>query len=231
MIYNGKNLRDFHVDYMDESAFLVVPKPSFTTTSVVGRNGDLRYFNNRYENISVNCKSIIFGDFRRYYGGLAAFLTQDQRYHKLEGFRELDTYRMAAVESIGEPTLGNFARRGLFTITFDCKPFRYLRTGDDVIEYTQSGSIYSEYIIPAKPLLRVYGYGTITIGTGTLEIASGAGTYTDIDCDRKDAYRGTDNLNKYLIVTKWPELVCGDNAITIPSTVTKIELTPRWVML
>lgn len=231
MIYNGRDLKDFHVDFMDESAFLVVPKPSVTTASVVGRNGDLRYSNKRYENLSIDCKSLILGDFRRYYGELAAYLTQDQGYHKLEGFRDPDTYRMAAVESIGEPTLGTFAKRGLFTITFNCKPLRYLRTGDDSITYTGSGNVYSECIIPAKPLLRVYGYGTIVVGTGTITIASGVGPYIDIDCDRKDAYRGTDNLNKYLTVTKWPELESGNNTVTLPSTVTKLELTPRWVTL
>ena len=231
MIYNGKDLKDFHVDYMDESAFIAAPSRSYSEIAVAGRNGSLHYSNDRYDNLSAKVNCLIFDEIERYYGELSAFLTQDADYHRLEGFRRPDIFRMAAVKSISTPTLRSFSRGGLFSITFDCKPLAYVKDGEDVITMTQSGIIHSEWIMPARPLLRVRGWGTITVGTGSLTIASDIGEYVDIDCDIKDAYVGENNRNSFITVQEWPELVCGDNAVVLPSTVTKIEITPRWVTL
>lgn len=231
MIYNGVNLKDFNVSYMDESAFIAVPERSYTTTSVPGLSGDLRYDNGRYENLSVGANTIIFDDIQRYYGELAAFMTQDSNYHRLEGFRDADFYRMAAVKSIGKPELRSFARGGVFKINFDCKPFKYKKSGDQKHVFTSSGVLISEYYIPAEPLLRVYGYGTMTIGTGQIKVDSNSDGYIDIDCVTKNAYKGENNRNSFLTVTEWPTLTRGKNTITIPSTVTKLEIAPRWATL
>lgn len=231
MIYNGKNLKDFHVQFMDESAFIAVPARSYTTTTVEGRNGDLHFDNGRWENLSVKSNCLILDDIRRYYGELAAFLTQDSSYHRLEGFKEPDYYRLAAVKSVGTPKLRSFARGGLFQITWDCKPLRYLKSGEEAVTFTRSGALLSQWYVPAKPLLRVYGWGTVKVGTGAFEIFSDAPEWIDIDCDIKDAYSGSDNRNSFLSVSEWPTLTEGLNEITIPATVSKIVVTPRWVTL
>ena len=231
MIYNGVNLEDFHVSYMDESAFIAVPSISYTSTSVVGRNGDLHYSNNRYENLSVKATCIILDNIRQHYGELAAFLMQDASYHRLEGFKEPEIYRMASVKAISTPKLRAFARGGSFTITFDCKPLAYLKSGENAVTLTGNGKLHNDYKIASRPFLRVYGWGTIKVGTGTIKIASDVGDYIDIDCDMKDAFVGENNRNSFIEVTEWPELLQGDNAVTLPSTVTKIEITPRWVTL
>ncbi len=231
MIYNGVNLQDYNVSYMDESAFIAAPSRSYSEVKVAGRNGSLHYSNDRYDNLSVKANCIIFDELERFYGELSAFLTQDTNYHRLEGFRRPDIFRMAAVKSVSAPTLRPFARGGLFTITFDCKPLAYVKDGEVSLEMTQSGSIHSDWVTPSKPLLRVYGWGTLQIGTGALTIASDIGEYVDIDCDIKDAYVGENNRNSFIEVAEWPELVRGENAIVLPSTVTKIEVTPRWATL
>lgn len=231
MIYNGVNLQDYNVAYMDESAFIAAPPRSYSEVTVAGRNGSLHYSNDRYDNLSVKVNCIIFNEIERYYGELSAFLTQDTDYHRLEGFRRPDIFRMAAVKSIATPALRSFARGGLFSITFDCKPLAYVKEGEEPITLTQSGIIHSDWIARAKPLIRVYGYGTIAVGTGSLTIASDVGEYVDIDCEIKDAYMGENNRNSFVTVRAWPELTCGDNAVVLPPTVTKIEITPRWVTL
>lgn len=231
MIYNGVNLRDFHVEFMDESAFIAAPSRSYTSTSIPGRNGDLHIASNRYENLTVKATAIIFDEIRRYYGPLAAFLTQDAEYHRLEGFRDADFYRMAAVKEIGAPKLRSFARGGSFTITFDCKPLLYDKGGENAIVYTSTGTILNCFLMASKPLLRVYGWGTFTVGSGTIKIYSDSGDYIDIDCELKDAYHEKNNRNSFLEVTKWPELLPGENTISFPSTITKIEVTPRWASL
>lgn len=231
MIYNGINLKDFGVEFMDESAFITAPERSYSTTSVAGRNGDLRYDNGRWENMTVQANCLIFDDIRRRYGELSAFLTQDSNYHRLEGFKEADWFRLAAVKSIGTPQLRAFARGGLFTVTFDCKPLKYARSGENKIVLTKGATLVSQYFVPAKPLLRVYGYGTMTIGTGAISVSSNSDGYIDVDCDLKDAYKGANNRNSFLTVEEWPTLVHGKNTVTIPATVTKLEITPRWATL
>lgn len=231
MIYNGVNLNDYHVEFMDEAAFIAAPSRSYTSTSIPGRNGDLHIASDRYENLTVKVTAIIFDDIRRYYGPLSAFLTQDAEYHRLEGFKDPDIYRMAAVKEIGAPKLRAFARGGSFTISFDCKPLLYVKDGEEPQTYISSGSILNPYFAAAKPLLRVYGWGTFSVGSGTIKVHSDSADYIDIDCELKDAYNGKNNRNSFIEVTKWPELLPGVNEITIPSTVTKIEIVPRWVTL
>ena len=118
---------------------------------------------------------------------------------------------------------------GEFDLTFNCKPQRFLKSGEDAITFTSGGSVLNETMQTAKPLLRVYGTGTFSIGGATMTISS-ANVYTDIDCDLMNAFKGTTNCNGNISGT-FAALAPGDNAITLGSGITKIEITPRWWVL
>ena len=80
----------------------------------------------------------------------------------------------------------------------------------------------------AKPLLRVYGTGSVGIGSETLTITS-ANQYTDIDCDLQDAFKGTTNCNGNIRLSSgsFPVLKPGYTGVTL-SGVSRVEIIPRW---
>ena len=64
-----------------------------------------------------------------------------------------------------------------------------------------------------------------------MEITS-ASSYTDIDCDICECYRGSlaDNRNSYvkLLSGSFPTLKAGTSGVTLGSGITRIVITPRW---
>lgn len=83
-------------------------------------------------------------------------------------------------------------------------------------------------LFDAKPLLRVYGTGTLGIASSTITISS-ADVYTDIDCELMDCYKGSANKNAYVVFSSndFPVLKPGKTGFTF-SGITQVDITPRW---
>lgn len=91
-----------------------------------------------------------------------------------------------------------------------------------------SRAIYNPTMFPSKPLIRVTGYGTLSVGDYSLTIQQHSQSYIDIDSDIEDCYCGTVNMNQYVSLEDFPELEPGVNGITHDSTITAVQITPRW---
>ncbi len=226
---NGVPSKDFGV-YLASANIMDAPKRSYNEVSVPGRNGALLYDTGGWENQDLKAVLYIPKDVQSNTAAFRSFLLSQSGYFRYEDTFHPEEYRIASMSKAFEMDASD-RRGGSVSVTFNCKPLRYLKAGEYMTAFTKSGVIYSGYYIPAKPLLRVYGWGTLQIGTGALTIASDIGEYVDIDCDIKDAYVGENNRNSFIEVAEWPELVRGENAIVLPSTATKIEITPRWATL
>ena len=118
-------------------------------------------------------------------------------------------------------------REGEFDLAFDCKPERFLKSGEQPIEFTADGALFNQTLQDAKPMLRVYG--DIGIGSRTMTI-SDTTDYTDIDCESMDAYYEAENRNSN-ISGDFPILEPGENGVTLGSGITKLIITPRWWIL
>lgn len=95
-----------------------------------------------------------------------------------------------------------------------------------------SKAIYNPTLFTSKPLIRVTGSGTVSIGDNTITIASGY-TYVDIDSEIQDCYCGIQNANSLVTFSnrKFPELQRGINGISLGTGVTSVQITPRWFRL
>ena len=124
--------------------------------------------------------------------------------------------------------MGAFNKFGTFEVIFDCDPRKFLKEGEKKREYTASGSLKNPTRFEALPLMRVYGTGTVTIGSVAVTINT-ANVYTDIDCELQEAYKGSTNCNGNITLGsgEFPKLKEGTNNIYL-SGVSKVELTPRW---
>lgn len=198
--------------------------------NVPGRNGDIILDNGRYNNITVSYKAYIIDKYNINIRGLRNALMSKKGYQRLEDTVNPDEFRYAEAIPFEVDETG-VLRAGEFVLQFNCKPQRYLKYGEEQIEITGSSSIFNKHIESALPLIRAYGTGSFSIGGVAVAISS-ASTYTDIDCELQEAYKGSTNCNGNITLTnnKFPELKSGDNAVTM-SGITKLIITPRWWVL
>ena len=228
LVFNGKSTRDFGV-WISGLGTWGAPERDVEHVEVPGRNGDLTFDNGRFKNITVPYEAFIPRRFDECFGAFRAFLVSSAGYHRLEDDYHPDEYRMAEYYEAIEPDVGTLNRSGKFTLSFYCKPQRFLKSGEKAVTFTSAGQIYNPTLFASKPLLRVYGTGSFGIGSETVTISS-ANTYTDIDCDIKDAFKGTTNCNGNITLSSgdFPVLNPGFNGVSLGTGITKIEITPRW---
>ena len=225
LTYDGKNLREFGV-YVNGTYTFNAPERSIERVAVPGRSGTLTIDNKRFNNIQVNYASFIIQDFSENIEGLRNYLMSHAGYRRLEETYHPNEYRMARFVSGLQVEATPLMREGNFTMIFDCRPQRFLKSGEIQVEYTTNGNIYNPTLYQAKPLLRVWGNGSVGIGSATITLA-GTTNYTDIDCESMDAYYGATNRNDK-ISGAFPVIEPGQSGITLGAGITKVQITPRW---
>lgn len=222
-----------HVFYNDIDG---APVRQYKTFTANGRNGTLLLDLKRYENIN-HAYSVIFTPS----DGVSA-LNKYKRFrdemYALEGYKTLyDSFNTqehytAYVSDVLQPTVTTERDMVRTRIKFSRKPERFLNSGDTVAEFTQDGIITNPTSYESKPMLRIYGTGTVYIGAQAIQISS-ADVYTDIDCDAMLCFKGLENKGTLVNFTNhaFPTLKAGTNTVTLGNGITKVEITPRWYTL
>lgn len=230
--FGGKNLADFGVVVSGEGTY-DAPERSVTEEIVPGRNGTLLIDNGRFENVIVTYPAAIVQDFPRNMEGLRSFLQSIKGYARLEDSYHPDVYYLAMpTGGISVKTSGYMNREGQFDLEFTRKPQRFLKSGEGAISLTSTGYIYNPTLFDALPMIRIYGNGSVTIGSNTVAW-SGPSSYVDLDCDIQDAYYMGSNMNQYIQLSGYdfPKLEPGQTQITLGEGVTRVDITPRWWIL
>ena len=228
IIYDGLNLEVFGV-YFDGSREFNKPAKEMERVSIPGRNGDLFIPRNRWANLPLTFNCFINDNFHENYAQLSAFLNSRKGYCVLETSWQPEIYRKAAFVATLNPSMNQLNRKGQFTIEFDCKPQRFLKTGTVEQTITSGTSIYNPTHFDARPLIRIYGNGTVTIGTQTVTVAGNTNSYVDVDCEAMDCFYGSTNLNSKVTLSghEFPVLKEGANMITF-TDISSVKITPRW---
>lgn len=229
LTYDGQLSSDYGI-YISGVSTFVRPQRARSFQSIPGRSGELIYDEARYPNIKIQYPAFIRREFAGKYAGFINFLNSHSGYARLEDTYDPDVFRLAVPSGNMQPKTGPQNWAGKFTLEFSCKPQRFLKSGEEVVELTADGSVYNPELMPAQPLFRVYGSGTLGVNSGTLVIGSHGYAYMDIDCMIMDAHYGAYNLNNYLTLSgnEYPVLHAGLNNITLGTGITKVEVTPRW---
>lgn len=132
-IYNGRDSRDFGV-YISGQGTFKAPQKAYQFYNIPGRNGALIGYDNRFENIDISYEAFIYKDFNKNIAEFRSFLLSVPGYARLEDSYHPDEFRMAAYVGPFDPTITSKNDAGSFVITFNCKPQRYLLSGET--EYT-----------------------------------------------------------------------------------------------
>lgn len=232
LIFAGVSCKDYGVYTNGKKTFNGAER-EYDSVKIPGRSGELTIDHGTYKNIPVEYESFIVRNFRQNTQDYRNFLLTKKGYQRLEDTYNPGEYRMARYAGSFDVDVSDALREGNFVLSFDCMPQRFLRSGDQAITLTASSSVHNANLTVSKPIIRVYGVGTVTIGGIPIQITANQ-SYTDINCETESAYRGSTNLNGNIVLNStkdfW-ELKPGNNTVTIGTGITRVEITPKWWIL
>lgn len=244
LLIDGKPTKDFGVYLSGDGTFKAAEK-NLEEFTIPGRNGTFHYKSSTYKNVIVPYDCFIFKDFKRNVAALRSFLLSREGYVRIEDTHHPDEFRMGIYHEEFAPDVFVDLTAAQFTLNFDCKPERWLKSGEKKITLTSNGVIYNPTYFTAKPLIRLYGTqnanATINIQSANVprtEVYVKLPTegYADIDTETGDAYCGNKNLNSVLFYEasntnrKFPTLAPGKNNVLF-AHVSRVEIIPRWWIL
>lgn len=229
LTFNGTDTRSLGI-FVTGSGTYNAAEMDVTNYTIPGRNGDLILFNNRYKNIRVTYPCFVPNSFEPQ--SIRNWMRSVTTYARIEDDYCPDHYRMGIPVGILEFTPVNRNDAANFQLVFDCKPQRFLTSGETVQGLTDNGSLTNPTQFVSKPLVRVavteYGEGTVTIGDTTLSISNDTEDIY-IDSETENCYRGAVNKNNTVTFSNgFPVLSPGENPIFIGGDVYRVDITPRW---
>lgn len=212
--------------YITDAGVYARPARKYEKVHVSGRNGDILIEDDSFDNVEIRYPAVLVEDFNNNYDAWEAFCLSQKGYKRLSDTFHPDEFRMASFKRIeGEKTTIN-AKAGTFNLIFDCKPQRYLKSGEQKKTFsTFPVKMINPTQYTASPLIRLYGSGTLTI-SGVSIVLSTSSAYVDIDCELEEALVAAENLNITTTGGKFPKLKAGEN--TINWTGSQIDLIPRY---
>ena len=213
------------------------PQRVYEMVDVPGRNGQLAIDRGRYENIEVKYPAFIWAntqaEFRQKIASVRAQLTSKLGYQRLEDTYNPDEYRMAIYKSGLEVEPATYNTGAQFELVFDCKPQRFLKSGETVLTVSNNSTITNPTLFTSLPLIEVKGVGTLNIGNTTVTITGTSSQTIYIDCEIMDAYTLTggaivsanDKIN--LNDAAFPTLPAGATGVSFTG-ITSLKITPRY---
>ena len=230
VIFNGISSQDLHIQVQTEPDY-DFPEKDYEVTHVPGRNGDIVIDQGSWQNVSRKynlAMDAVKISYTEVASKLVQWLHSASGYARLEDSYEPDFYRMAMYKDSG--SISNiYNKAGQIEVEFTCKPQRYFKSGEVADTFATSTEYRNPTDFPAKPLIKIHGSGSGTVGIGTYTV-----TINDIldgmivDSEQQDTYKDQTNCNSRVSIAEYPKLVSGNNVISISGGVTSIEIIPRW---
>lgn len=170
--FDNTSSRNYGV-YITGQAVFNAPQRDVEMITIPGRNGTFALDNGRFENVEVTYPAGIFADneedFAEAISDFRNFLCSRNGYVRLQDDYNPNEYRMAIYKS-GLEVEPSLLRAGEFEIIFDCKPQRWLTSGEEAIDVDSGDVISNPTLFEASPLLEVKGEGEIIIGGESISI-------------------------------------------------------------
>lgn len=201
---DGVSSRDFGV-YITGEAVFNAPGREVEMISIPGRNGQLALDKGRFENIEVTYPAGIFADseadFAEAISEFRNFLCSRGGYVRIQDDYNPNEYRMGVYKS-GLEVSPALLRAGEFGITFDCKPQRWLTSGEKAITVSSGDTLTNPTLFESSPLLELTGKGDIQLGDETIEADISTLGWGDVGTMALDKTTGTvtytiDNTSYY----------------------------------
>lgn len=167
--------------YITGEAVYNAPERDVEMISIPGRNGELARDNKRFHNIEVKYRAGVKGDkpedFARTLRAFRSLMASKRGYCRLVDSYHPDEYRLAVFKDAIEVEPAARKRAGEFDLVFDCKPQRFLMSGEAGIDIDHGdlGSgfyIFNPTPFEAAPLIKADGYGILTINDHEIDLVN-----------------------------------------------------------
>ena len=159
--------------------------------------------------------------------------SEPDRYHELSDSYNAEYFRYGVIS--GNLDIEEQMNKiGCFTVTFNCKPFKYSFAGQEVLV---TGAKRLSVTIPtsfeSRPYIKLYGSGAVTLNISSpdstsLWTISAIDEYIEIDSELMNCFKDTTLKNDTVTSEGFPVLKPGENSITCAGNVRRIEIVPRW---
>lgn len=147
------------------------PERDVEMIEIPGRNGAFALDKGRFANLEVTYPASIAADdpadFAQAISDFRNQLCSRTGYCRLTDDYNTGEYRMAIYKSGLEVTPAQL-KAGEFDITFECKPQRFLTSGETKITVNSGNNVNNPTLFDAKPLLEINGYGSINISSDVI---------------------------------------------------------------
>ena len=215
-VFNGQSSLELGIRIRTKSIFSM-PKYDMSFVSIPGRNGDLINSNKRIGNVSISYTCFVpaksIEELATKIRNIKKWLYADvDSYHEFQDSYEPDFVRYAVFANKLDIT-EQVNKIGVFTLTFSCKPFKYLEESLSLKEISQSGAtLFNPYPFASKPYFRIEGNGSINLiitnskGTNTWYFSNVEG-YIEIDSELMSCFKDTVLENKKMYGNDFPFLL------------------------
>lgn len=204
-------------------------QPIFDVQTIPGRNGDLVFETGAYANRSADCECYIMQNSAYDAVGVAnKFLLSKRGYRRLQASDDPTHYWMALVKN--GVSIDNRKNKLIpFSLSFNCKPQRFIVDGDMPINVENGGIVFNRYGFEALPLIRIFGNGEGSLRINEIDVAvkSNNGLLV-LDSETQNAYNGFANQNSQINAPVFPVLESGENAVYFFGGIERVEIIPRW---
>lgn len=165
IIFGGVNSADYGIYIGGEGTFNA-PKRDVEMVDIPGRNGAVAIDNGRFENIEVTYSAFNHepNDYATFAQNLSDFrnaICSLKGYQRLTDSFHPGEYRMAVYKEGLEVNPVKYNTASEFDLVFDCKPQRWLVSGETAETVTSGGTLTNPTLFDSEPLLAVKGYGVI----------------------------------------------------------------------
>lgn len=146
LTYNGKKSTDLGV-YVTGSGSFDAAELDVDRYEVAGRNGDIIIPKNRYKNIPISYPAFIPKGFDGKVQSVRNWLRSAKTYARLDDTYDVNHFRLGLANGVQsfEPVNRNDASN--FQLSFDCRPERFLKTGETPLTIEPEAHSYSGEIV------------------------------------------------------------------------------------
>lgn len=144
-------------------------------------------------------------------------------------FYSMDKYKIYKVKQVKISETKTTVRRvRRFTATFVCNGLKYMESGLKSQAIT-SGTILNNFgTYEAKPYLKIYGNGNITININDSSFTiKNVSDYVVVDSEIMECYKDSTNFGRNM-TGDYPVFFIGKNIISWSGSIKKVEIVPRW---
>ena len=153
--------------FIVEAAPYNAPERAVEMIEIPGRNGFYALDKGGFENVELTYHVCVYDkdhtDFAGEISDVRNWLCSKVGYQRLTDDYNPNEYRMAVYKS-GLESSEVFMNGAEFDLVFECKPQRFLTSGETAAAVASGGKVTNPTLFDARPQLQIWGYGSIDLG-------------------------------------------------------------------